>query len=362
MVEWSSEEQRLASLCRELDAIHERVRADLNEDDVAYIKGVDKLSRRLSVAGRVLIFVGMDPLSYTAGVLALAASHQLQVIEIGHTALHGAYDRFESASKYHSKLFRFRGEIDEESWRLAHNLMHHGNTNIFGRDGDLHVGFARWSPKVPFHGYHRLQLLFSASYPLYWWMGMSLHSAGVLDLYTRTRAESVVVRDKSLRTIWTAHHKALRKIVPYKLKNYVVFPALAGPLFFKVLVGNWLADGARDLYTAAIMHCNHIGEDVHHYDASAQARSRGQWYAMQIEATNNFEVPHWMSVLCGGLDFHIEHHLFPRLPPNRLREIAPQVRAVCERHQVRYRTGSWPKTLAKSLRMLARMSRPLENT
>ncbi|PRQ08999.1 Stearoyl-CoA 9-desaturase [Enhygromyxa salina] len=360
---WDSEEQRLASLRSELDAIHDRVRADLGAEDVAYIESIDRLSRRLTVAGRVLIFAGMDPLSYSAGVLALAAAHQLQVCEIGHTALHGAYDKLADelpgAAKYHSMKFRWVGEIDEESWRRVHNLLHHGHTNIVGRDSDLLVGFARWSPEAKHHFYHRLQLLFSATYPLYWWSGMSLHSAGVLDLFARTQAESVVVNDKSLRTFFAAHKRALRKIVPYKLKNYVVYPALAGPLFLKVLVGNWLADHLRDVYTAATMHCNHIGPDVHHYAADRQARSRGEWYEMQIEAANNFEVPHWMSVLCGGLDYHIEHHLFPRLPPNRLREIAPQVKAVCARHGVRYRTGSWPRTLATSLRTLARLSRPL---
>ncbi|WP_146658301.1 fatty acid desaturase family protein [Enhygromyxa salina] len=359
---WSSEEERLASLCKDLDAIHQRVRSELGDGDIAYIESIDQLSRRLTLAGRVLIFAGMDPVSYTAGILALAAAHQLQVCEIGHTALHGAYDKLEQlpgAAKYHSERFRWVGEIDEESWRRAHNLLHHGHTNIVGRDSDLLVGFARWSPEAKHHFYHRLQLLFSATYPLYWWTGMSLHSAGVLDLFARTEDEAVVAKHKSLRTFWSAHKRALRKIVPYKLTNYVVYPALAGPLFLKVLAGNWLADHVRDVYTAATMHCNHIGPDVHHYGAGRQAKSRGEWYEMQIEATNNFEVPHWMSVLCGGLDYHIEHHLFPKLPPNRLREIAPEIRAVCARHGVRYRTGSWPATLAKSLRTLARLSWPI---
>ena len=45
---------------------------------------------------------------------------------------------------------------------------------------------------------------------------------------------------------------------------------------------------------------------------------------MQVEATNNFEVSRPISILCGGLDQQIEHHLFPRLPPNRLRADRPR--------------------------------------
>jgi linoleoyl-CoA desaturase len=62
--------------------------------------------------------------------------------------------------------------------------------------------------------------------------------------------------------------------------------------------------------------------------------------------------------LCGGLDRQIEHHLFPRLPPNRLREIAPRVRAVCEAHGVRYLSKGWFSTLREVMGELRNLSRP----
>ncbi len=48
----------------------------------------------------------------------------------------------------------------------------------------------------------------------------------------------------SVRSAWK---KALRKYVPYYLKNYVFFPLLAGPFFWKVLLGNWLAETIRPM-------------------------------------------------------------------------------------------------------------------
>src|SRR4029078_171991 len=134
----------------------------------------------------------------------------LQVMEIGHTALHGAYDQLPAAARFHSQRFRWIGEMDEAAWRRVHNLMHHGHTNVAGRDSDLQVGLARWSPEVPYHAYHRLQLPFSLLAVLLWWSGMSLHSAGVLDIYARTRSEQVIARDKSIRTILRVHRRALR--------------------------------------------------------------------------------------------------------------------------------------------------------
>jgi fatty acid desaturase len=137
----------------------------------------------------------------------------------------------------------------------------------------------------------------------------------------------------------------------------VLFPLLAGPFFWKVLLGNWLSELMRDVYSAATIYCGHVGGDTKSYPAGKKAHTRGEWYAMQVEASNDFEVSQPISVLCGGLDRQIEHHLFPSLPPQRLREIAPEVRAICARHGVEYRSQSWPRTLQKALAQVARLSR-----
>jgi NADPH-dependent stearoyl-CoA 9-desaturase len=108
---------------------------------------------------------------------------------------------------------------------------------------------------------------------------------------------------------------------------------------------------------AATIFCGHVGEGVESWPSGKRAHSRGEWYAMQVEAANDFEVRLPVSILCGGLDLQIEHHLFPTLPPQRLREIAPEVRAICARYGVRYKTDTWGNTLRKAFRHIARLSR-----
>ncbi|HEX8792384.1 MAG TPA: fatty acid desaturase, partial [Polyangiaceae bacterium] len=63
-----------------------------------------------------------------------------------------------------------------------------------------------------------------------------------------------------------------------------------------------------------------------------------------------------LSILCGGLDRQIEHHLFPTLPPPRLREIAPEVRGICERLGVRYKTSTWGTALRDAFAHISRLS------
>jgi linoleoyl-CoA desaturase len=153
------------------------------------------------------------------------------------------------------------------------------------------------------------------------------------------------------------HRAFIRKLVRYYGREFVIFPLLGGWCFPKILVGNLLSEVMRDVYSAATIYCGHAG--AKDFPANTRARSRGEWYAMQVEAARDFEVPRIISILCGGLNRQIEHHLFPRLSPERLREIAPRVRAACESHGVVYRTDSWPRTLKSTLQVLTRLPLPM---
>jgi fatty acid desaturase len=302
----------------------------------------------MEVAGRVLIHFSPEPVTFVLGVLALWVHKQLQATEIGHTALHGAYDRLSGAESFASSTFRWDTPVDEESWRHAHNIRHHGNTNVYGRDPDVEFGPVRLTEQTPWSPGHRRQLAMAllVLFPFFGFV-INTHVTGLVDTWALGDRPPAVLPDRSAASVRLAYKRALRKYVPYYLYNFVLFPALAGPRFWKVLLGNVLAEVLRDLYSAATIFCGHVGHDVKSYGPATRAHGRGHWYAMQVEATNNFEVPLPVSILCGALDRQIEHHLFPRLPPNRLREVAPQVRAACEAHGVEYRTASWPVTLKK---------------
>jgi linoleoyl-CoA desaturase len=343
---------RQKALGAALDALKARTFAKLGAEDVQRVKRLDRLSRTLEVVGRTLIHVSVDPVSFATGVTALWLHKQLQATEIGHTALHGAYDKLPDAAALASRTFAWDVPIDEESWRAGHNLKHHGHTNIAGKDPDVDFGPIRLTEHTPHVPEHRLQLLRTLLFLVpNFTAAMNLHFTGVSDLLRDNGHTNHldVLADRSPASIRFALGRALRKYAPYYAKNYVLFPALAGPFWPKVLLGNWLAETLRDIYTAASILCGHVGPEVASWPEGTKASSRGAWYAMQIEATNNFEVPYLLSVLCGGLDYQIEHHLFPTLPPERLREIAPEVRNIAESHGFQYRTGSWPRVLGKAL-------------
>ena len=303
--------------------------------------------------------VSPEPVSFLAGVGALWLHKQLEATEIGHPALHGAWDGLPGAEKFASETFVWDVPIDEESWRKGHNIKHHQYTNVTGRDPDIHFGPVRLNAQTPHRTAHYFQVPFTLVNASWFLFGMNLHFTGVADALGDNGLPQKfdVLPDRSPESVRGAWRRALRKYVPYYAKEYGLYPALAGPMFWKVLLGNWLAESMRDVYSAATIFCGHVGERTRSYPEGTSTRSRGEWYAMQVEASNDFEVPWVVSVLCGGLDRQIEHHLFSKLAPQRLRAIAPEVRRLCEEHGVEYRTASWPETLRGAISWIHQLSR-----
>ncbi len=352
--------ERLRRFGDELDALKRRVLSRLGDEDVAYVTRLERFSRAMEVTGRVLIHVSFEPCTFFLGTLALAVHKQIQTSEIGHSALHGAWDKLAGAERFSSRGFRWDTPIDEASWQHAHNVRHHGRTNIAAADPDIRFGPVRLTEQTPYAAWNRVAIPFTlvVLLPNFLFV-ISSHVSGMNDLLANNGLPEKLdfLPDRSLSSARGALGRALRKWVPYYAKEYVFFPALAGPFFWKVVAGNWLAETARSVTSAAAILCGHVGAEVKSWPAGTRAHGRGAWYAMQVEAASNFEVSLPLSVLCGGLDRQIEHHLFPTLPPPRLREIAPEVRAICERHGVRYKTDTWSGALRKAFAHIAQLSR-----
>src|SRR5690606_38993765 len=83
-------------------------------------------------------------------------------------------------------------------------------------------------------------------------------------------------------------------------------------------------------------------------------------YLRQVMATVNFESKPPYNIVYGAINTHIEHHLYPDLPPNRLREVAPTVKQICERYGVPYRTGGFIEQVFGVLANGAYRSLPLK--
>src|SRR5262249_26335382 len=155
------------------------------------------------------------------GVIALWVHKQVETSEIGHTALHGTFNRLEGVRDLHARGFKWDVPIDEKAWKYAHNFRHHIYTNIAGKDPDIHYGHCRLSAETPHHWFHWLQLpylllLVTPSFAAL----MNLQNCGGVDFlggnYRPERFD--FIKDRSPASLKKVLRTMFRKYFPYYLK------------------------------------------------------------------------------------------------------------------------------------------------
>jgi linoleoyl-CoA desaturase len=113
------------------------------------------------------------------------------------------------------------------------------------------------------------------------------------------------------RELWAFVKKAAR----LSFVDYVVYPALAGPLAPKVVAGNALANAVRNVWGYVVIYCGHLTEGTATFrEEDLEGEDRAHCYARQVMGSGNFETSPLGHVLSGHLGFQIEHHLFPNIP------------------------------------------------
>ncbi len=334
---------------RELDAIRERVIADLGDRDATYIRRVIKAQRALEVGGRALLFAGILPPAWLAGTAMLAVSKILDNMEIGHNVMHGQYDWMGDPALT-SRNFEWDSACPSDQWRHSHNYMHHTYTNIVNMDRDIGYGILRMSEDQRWHPYYLGNPVYAFLLMVFFQYGVALH-----ELETeRIRSGEITVADKrdTIRGIW-------RKVKRQTLKDYVAFPLLAGPFAPWVFTGNLTANLIRNVWSYAIIFCGHFPEGTQEFSKEETANeSRGMWYFRQVLGSANLTGGKLFHLMSGNLSFQIEHHLFPDLPAFRHDEISKEVQEICERYGVPYNTGPLPKQFATVVRKICRLALP----
>jgi fatty acid desaturase len=340
---------QIESFGEELDAIRERLVADLGERDASYIRRVIRAQRGLEVAGRGLMFAGFLPPAWLAGVTALSLSKILDNMEIGHNVMHGQYDWMNDPD-LSGKGFEWDTACPADQWRHSHNYMHHTHTNIVGKDRDIGYGVLRMSEDQPWHPYYLGNPLYAALLATFFQYGVAFHDLE-LERVSAGKASLGEKRDM-IRSIWN-------KVRRQTLKDYVLFPVLTGPSLPLTLAGNATANLTRNLWAFTIIFCGHFPDGTQEFTEEETAEeTRGQWYHRQLLGSANLTGGKLFHILSGNLSFQIEHHLFPDIPAHRYAEIAVEVREACERYGIPYNTGPLHKQFGSVVRKIVRLALP----
>ena len=89
-----------------------------------------------------------------------------------------------------------------------------------------------------------------------------------------------------------------------------------------------------------IIFCGHFTEGVAIYrEVDTRNETRGDWYLRQLSGSSNLEGSRFFHVMSGHLSHQIEHHLFPDMPAHRYPEMAPKIKALCDKFGVVLQRG-----------------------
>ncbi|MFA4927853.1 MAG: acyl-CoA desaturase [Patulibacter sp.] len=335
----------------EMETIRARVMGELGERDARYIRRIIKAQRRLEIGGRVLGEFAFLPPAWIASVVALSASKILDNMEIGHNVMHGQYDWMQD-EELNGRTFEWDTACPADQWRHSHNYMHHTHTNIVGKDRDVGYGILRMSEDQEWTPYFLGNLVYASLLATFFEYGVALHDLETENL--RTGQFDLNAKMPLLKGI-------AKKVRGQVLKDYVLFPALAGPFFPATLSANVAANLVRNLWTFSIIFCGHFPDGTEEFTVEeTENETRGGWYVRQLLGSSNLTGGKLFHIMSGNLSFQIEHHLFPDIPAHRYAEISEEVKEACERYGLEYNAGPLPYQLFTVFRKIARLSVPTD--
>ena len=334
-----------------IEAVRREIMDSLNEKDAQYIYKIRNFVRYSEIASRgLLMFAGWLPPVWLLGTGLLGISKIVENMELGHNVMHGQFDWLNDPA-LNGANYDWDTIAAGDDWKYTHNYIHHTYTNIVGMDHDVGYGLIRvsesqpWEPRFLFNIPLAVQLMLFFE----WYVGIqNLHLEDIFAYKT-----------KSWRDVWNESAKVRMKMKRQVLKDYVFFPAIAGPNAIPVFAGNAAANVIRSLWASAVIFNGHFTEDAETFEMdNTEHESRAEWYLRQIRGSSNFSGTAWLHILSGNLSHQIEHHLFPDMPANRYAEAAPKIKALCAEYGIRYNEASFIKQFSGVWVRLAQCSLP----
>lgn len=340
---------------QELDEIKFSTLEKVGTQDANHIRRVIRQQRFCSWGGRILLMMGLiHPALWVVGIILLSIAKILENMEIAHNVMHGQYDWMND--KYiNSKAYEWDIACDGASWNRIHNFEHHTYTNVIGKDRDFGYGLLRLSDDFKWRVKNLWQFITYINLSVLFQWGISYHELAGERVFIGKKKEDRDQRVPHSELKQRFFSKGARQLI----KDYVIFPLIAGPLFLWVIVGNLIANLIRNLWTSTVIFCGHFTEHVHTFtQESIENESQGQWYYRQALGSSNIKGGKLFHLMTGHLSFQIEHHLFPDMPSSRYQEVAPKVEAVFKKYNLHYNTGSFGKQYLSVLARILRYSLP----
>jgi linoleoyl-CoA desaturase len=265
-------------------------------------------------------------------------------LNIVHDALHNAYMKYRRGNRFLGFVMDIFGG-SSFYWKKEHTVDHHIFTNIKGHDVDLNVPFLiRVCPEGKRHPMHRFQHFYA---PLLYclnlmrWTWFSDYKRMIQTL----RSAKPLYGDVFTALFFKVVHISLFLIIPMLVLNAAWWQILIGYISFLAVIG---------LILTTIFQLAHIVEHVAFPVPDDEGQIENHFFKHQIMTTANFATENLFVNFCtGGLNFQIEHHLFPHICHIHLPKIAKIVQKTAQEFGLPYHANpSFFRALQSHFRLL----------
>ncbi len=280
-------------------------------------------------------------------------------MSVMHDAVHGSYSGREWINKlFGSTLYLLGSNVF--NWKVQHNILHHTNTNIDGFDGDIDSkGPIRLSEFAPFRKIHRFQHIHA-----FFFYGLLTLSKLVQDFFQLAEYNRAgITRQLKRKPVWE-----YIKMVAIKAMYLFVFIGL--PILFssftwwQVLLGFLVMHWTAGIILSTIFQMAHVVEGAEQLQPNEDGIIEADWAVHELRTTANFARNNrFLNWYIGGLNFQIEHHLFPNICHIHYPKISPIVEKTAQEFGLPYNLKpSFRAALRSHYRRLRELGRPAEET
>jgi linoleoyl-CoA desaturase len=268
-----------------------------------------------------------------------------------HDGSHGSFSKSPIMNRIAALTLNVLGGNDF-MWHFKHNVLHHSFTNIDGVDDDIDIKpMMRMCDTQEYHWWHRFQAVYSVI--LYAVMyGFWMFYLDYKKYFTRRIGGFEIPRMSLSQHFIFWGGKIVSAII------FVIIPIIMVGLV-DTLIGMGIFLLVTGLFISIVFQLAHTVEHTFFpTPSSTDNRSiENEWAIHQIETTANFATRNpAITWFCGGLNFQVEHHLFPKISHIHYPAISKIVKATCQEYGIRY--NEFPLMLnavASHWRLLHRM-------
>nr|WKN35418.1 acyl-CoA desaturase [Tunicatimonas sp. TK19036] len=253
-------------------------------------------------------------------------------MSVMHDALHGSYSKSPSVNRWVGYITYFIG-ANPFVWKVQHNVFHHTYTNIHGLDEDIKTKVViRLSRYAPLQWIHRYQHVYS--FFLYGFNTLFFTVSDLVKLLNYHRT-GMIRRQKSTLRIELTKLLLTKGVYLFFL---IVLPVMITPLlWWQVLIGVFALHVTAGYIVTLIFQMAHIVEGVEQPLPNAEGNIENAWAIHQLQTTANFARDNrFLNWYIGGLNFQIEHHLFPNICHVHYRRIAHLVEQTAKEFHLQY--------------------------